>query len=92
MGDRQQLPGGGADLGLAAVAAGWMPAAAAAAGAAAGVLPKANAAATPAIAVGAAAIGSMRLTVLLVELPVLPKGLLPAEFALTRKAACTVYW
>jgi hypothetical protein len=86
-------PAAAPTLGLAAVAAGWMPAAAAAAaGAAAGVLPKANAAATPAIAVGAAAIGSRRLTVLLVELPVLPKGLLPAEFALTGKAACTVHW
>jgi hypothetical protein len=74
--------------------AGSYPAATAAvaAGAAAGELPKANAAATPAIATGAAAIGNTRLTVLLVELPVLPKGLLPAKVALTRKAACTVHW
>lgn len=77
---------------MAALAAGWLPVPVAAAGAAAGVLPKAKAAATPAIAVGAAANGSRRLTVLLVELPVLAKGLLPAEFALTGKTARTMHW
>jgi hypothetical protein len=59
------------------------------------VLAKATAAARPAIAAGAAANGSRRLIVVLdelAELSELPKGLLPAKVALTRKAAYTVHW
>ena len=75
--------------GVTAVAVGWFRAASATAWEAAGELPRVNAAAIPARAAGAAAYGSRRLMEVLAELP---KGLPPAKFALTRKAACTVHW
>src|SRR5580692_5944136 len=79
---------------VAAVAAEWCPDAPTVAALAAGALPRAKAAARPAIAAGAAAMGSRRRTEVLAELAELawaPKGLLPAKVALTRKAACTVH-
>jgi len=79
--------------GVAAVGAGWCADASATAEAPPGELPRAKAAAArPANAAGAAANGSMRLIGELAEFAGLPKGLLPAQVALTRKAACTVHW
>src|SRR6185312_13953396 len=75
-----------------AVVAEWCSAMSAVAAGADGPLPRANAAARPAMAAGAAAIGSRRLTVVLVELDEPPKGLPPAKIALTGKAAPAVHW
>ena len=77
---------GGAGGGRRAV-----PDASTVAAAAAGALPRAKAAARPAIAAGAAAMVAGAEQGYL-NLRGQPKGLLPAKVALTRKAAWTVHW